>query len=196
GGVSVRDLNNDGFKDIVFGNSSANSYIYWGSASGYSNSQRSLIPSSWVYGASVEDLNKDGYLDIVLTSYNHASQVNSYIYWGSPSGYSASNRTLLPTKGTAGVGICDLNKDGWLDIAFSNSESSTSTVYWGGPLGYLIQNKTEFLVTESTGVTVVMQHYNAFVRKELPMEKISLILGLGGARSTGEFLHDANASIT
>ena len=183
GGVSVRDLNNDGFKDIVFGNSdsSANSYIYWGSASGYSNSQRSLIPSSYVYGASVEDLNKDGYLDIVLTSYSGASKVNSYIYWGSPSGYSASNRTLLPTKGTAGVGICDLNKDGWLDIVFSNSESSTSTVYWGGPLGYSIQNKTEFLVTESTGVTVVMQHYNAFVRKELPMEKISLILGLGGA---------------
>ena len=155
-GVSVADLNRDGLLDLVFSNSfdspkktsQVNSYIYWGkSGKMFSTKDRTELPSQGAWGNTVADIDGDGHLDIIFSNYylwtvpTSSYQVNSYIYWGSSAGYSASRRHLLPTKGAVGVSAADLNKDGNLDIVFSNfidgpnSYDLNSYIYWGTPGG-------------------------------------------------------------
>lgn len=147
-GNAVADLNNDGYLDIVFSSyntsGSSNSSIYWGSCQGYSEANKSLLPTLGSHGVYVADLNDDNRLDIIFSNYGSGSyhEVNSYIYWGSSTGFSTSNRTELPTQGGISCSVADLNEDGYLDIVFSNRQTSSfnlnihSYIYWGGSTGY------------------------------------------------------------
>ncbi len=146
---AVADLNGDGHLDIVFSNWSGQSYIYWGSSSGYVASNRTGLPTSAAAGVSVADLNGDKYLDIVFSNFRGSAgnKTSSYIYWGSASGFSASNRAGLPTVGAAGVSVADLNGDKLLDIVFSNhadgkNKKVSSYIYWGATSGFSASNRT------------------------------------------------------
>jgi len=134
------DFNADGYLDLVFGNYRNNgstllsstfaisSYVYWGSAAGFTTTHRLDIPTIGAYGISSADLDRDGYLDLVIgnrrtgESGSAAStyQIDSYIYWGSALGFSTSDRGELPTHGTYDNSIADLNDDGYPEIIFSN----------------------------------------------------------------------------
>lgn len=92
------DLNGDGYDDIVF--SGTSSYIYWGDPSN-SYSTRTELATHGAMGNSISDLNGDGYLDIIFANhdddfYYPNYNINSYIYWGDPSG-SYSSKTELAT---------------------------------------------------------------------------------------------------
>jgi hypothetical protein len=151
--VSIADLNKDGFLDLVFTSysSTVGSYIYWGSATGFSSTNRSELPTQIAYQSTVADLNADGWLDLVFTNHYQGgppltNKINSYIYWGSPSGYSTSSRGELPTVGAIGVSAADLNGDGRLDLVFSNFTDGSafaidSYVYWGGAGGFSAANR-------------------------------------------------------
>ncbi len=112
--VTVQDLDADGQPDILFVNSfdadaevSVDSYIYWGSQQGYSQDRRSGLPSVGASEAQAADLDGDGFLDIVIANFYQLSgddsQLRSYLYWGSASGFSESARTELPTAGAGAV---------------------------------------------------------------------------------------------
>ncbi|MFH1834412.1 MAG: VCBS repeat-containing protein [bacterium] len=116
--TAVADLDDDGYLDVVVANYCDNSsyevdsYIYWGSAQGFSDQDRTGLPTSGADGATIADLDQDGILDIVLANGRTTNTwvVDSMIYWGSLSGYSTANRTLLPTMGgrraaVAGPGV-------------------------------------------------------------------------------------------
>ena len=45
------------------------------------------------------DINGDGYLDIIAPGYDNAYVTRSFVYWGSPSGYSSSDRDELGSEG-------------------------------------------------------------------------------------------------
>ncbi|MBN1657089.1 MAG: VCBS repeat-containing protein [Anaerolineae bacterium] len=172
-GTSVADLDDDGYLDIVFSNRhtavdhnyvyNIDSYVYWGSASGYSAADRTSLPTLGAYGNSVADLNNDGYLDIVFANHQsaeHTHTVDSYIYWGSASGYSTASRNSLPTLGAAGVVVGDLNQDGYPDITFSNRRNGAdhdqdSYVYWGSDGGYSTANRTGLPTHGALGVVAV-----------------------------------------
>ncbi|MCB9759811.1 MAG: VCBS repeat-containing protein [Alphaproteobacteria bacterium] len=146
----VHDFDNDGYLDILFvnyydGNYSADSYIYYGSASGFSSSNRDEIAGVGAIDACVEDLDSDGYLDIVLANYYNGSNyaTDPYIYWGSSAGFSASNRTTLSgQRGARECVIQDLDSDGYPDIVFASyrystgTESTTSYIFWGSSAGW------------------------------------------------------------
>ena len=155
GSSEIADLNGDGYLDIVFGNMNngstynVNSYIYWGSAYGFSIVNKTELPAHGPFGCSVADLNNDGHLDIVFSNYFNDSSYapDSYIYWGSTGGFSPANRTDLPTIGAMGNTIEDLNRDGYLDIVFSNEWDGASFIhdsyiYWGSPGGFSVANRT------------------------------------------------------
>jgi hypothetical protein len=57
----------------------------------------------------VADLNGDGHLDVVFASVSDGAtvQVNSYVYWGSATGFSAANRAELPTLGASQLMAAD-----------------------------------------------------------------------------------------
>jgi len=171
------DLNNDGFLDIVFSNwhntsHNINSYIYWGSASGFSSGNKMELPTHGAVGNSVADLNGDGFLDIVFSNaYDGAScNINSYIYWGSASGFSSGNKMELPTHYAVGNSVADLNSDGFLDIVFSNSHDGTpynnnlnSVVYWGSASGFSSGNKTELPIIGARGNSVADLNGDGFL---------------------------------
>jgi len=70
----IADLNNDGYLDIVSGNMMHNfrqdmpAYIYWGSAQGFKESDRTVLPAYIASGVAVGDLNEDGLPDVVLAN--------------------------------------------------------------------------------------------------------------------------------
>ncbi len=163
--VEVADLNGDSYLDVIvanlwdknpspgkprsFGGSpEADTFIYWGSAAGYSMERRQVLPSVGNEDVAVADLNRDGRLDLVLTSYHAGSTRNhpSYIYWNSPKGFDAKQVSLLPTHSASGAMIADFDRDGWKDILFTchsyeGNHRNDSFLYWGSAQGYAAERK-------------------------------------------------------
>ena len=145
GGVIARDLDLDGHIDLFFlsnydGDSSTDSPIYWGSASGFSSSDTMLLPGYQPARFAVADVNQDGYPDIALANYSDGSSNNiySYIYLGGATGYSSSRRYSVPTNGAIGVDLFDVDRDGYGDAVFTGYHNGSTydtngyVYYWTG----------------------------------------------------------------
>lgn len=153
--VKIADLNGNGYPDIIWGGHSPTPgipvdsfvYIYWGGADGYSESRRTMLPSYAVNSMSVADFNNDGLPDIFVASYQNERErdIYSYIYWNSPSGFSANNRTCLATHAVSGSVAADFNDDGFIDLAVGNHKVngdhvSYSTVWYNSKDGFDAKN--------------------------------------------------------
>lgn len=119
-GNTVADVDADGTLDIVFNNTTASywtSNIFWGSS--YSTN-RSLV-NSYGVSSSVADIDKDGKMDIAIADYRGSN--SSYVYWGAGSRTFSSATAMAtgPDYGAYGSAIADLNKDGKLDLVFTNT---------------------------------------------------------------------------
>jgi hypothetical protein len=144
--VKVADLNGDGLLDIIYANKSGGaSYIYWAKPGngGYSPFGRTMLPTVHASRCAIADLNRDGRLDLVFSNENDAlkNEVNSVIYWNTPTGFAPFQKTELPTLGAMSVTANDLNHDDWPDIIFANARDGTAGqpvdthLYWGNSNG-------------------------------------------------------------
>ena len=107
--ITAADVDGDGYDDLVQGSlrSSASafevdSYVYNGSSSGVANTGRTDLATAGTYTHTVGDLDGDGYLELIFANYMDDTgdrQLDSRIYWGSASGYAATNATDLPVDG-------------------------------------------------------------------------------------------------
>ncbi len=169
--VQVADINGDARPDLVFMNNISgrtrgdiNSYIYWGDAKGdFSPLHRSELPGHGNYKACAADLNDDGYVDLVFGNgwddYPMGAGTAS-IYWGGPEGFRADHRQDLPVGAANGCSVADLNRDGYLDIVFSNGFTKEDklhvprhdlgiqggVIYWGSASGYSAKNRMQLSV--------------------------------------------------
>lgn len=161
-GIETADLNSDGFPDVVLCNfgapgseAAAPSYIYWGTAAGFSEKRRTELPTMLAHDASIADINGDGYLDIVFSNYRsrQSRMAPAFIYWGGSNGFDGRHRSLLPARGAAGLQVADLNRDGILDFVFANHVSdqgdhrTNSMILWGSPGRYQGAGKVTWLPT-------------------------------------------------
>jgi uncharacterized repeat protein (TIGR01451 family) len=176
------DLNGDGISELLFANWWNGSthvfnggWIYWGQGSptspSWSAGQRADLPTLGAVGSAVADLNGDGRPEVIFSNhYNDSTHnVNSYIYWGQAGGtygvqYSAGARTDLPTSGTHGLAVADLNGDGRPEVIFSNQYNDSthnvnSYIYWGQAGGmygvqYSASARTDLPTSGAVGVAV------------------------------------------
>ena len=169
--VATADLNGDGYPELIVVNNfngtrtDLNSYIYWGSAQGYSAVRRTELPTQGGVAVAVADLNGDGSPDLVFANSGLTYHVSvdafrkSFIYWGAHGKYSPERRSELPTVNCRDVKIADLNGDGHLDIVFANEGNNDSEagamIYWGSAGGdYSPQRSTRLPGERSSSVAV------------------------------------------
>ncbi len=161
--ATVADLDRDGFKDVVlcvYEGSSRQPIAYFGPNRVYRIDWLDYLPagSYGPHGTSVADLNGDGWLDIVYSGYNNISQ--SYIYFGSDSGFSNSSRTIV-TAGPCygGSASCDFNADGRLDLIYFRGNGNFSgywkpIVFWNtGSAPYFADGQTQLVGPEAVALS-------------------------------------------
>ena len=146
----IGDFNRDGWPDIAIANASDGqasrvpSYVYWGSSTGFSPTSRTELPTLGANGVASADLNGDGFPDLVFANATdgETSDVPSYIYWGSATGYAPYLRSDLQSFGAVSVNVADLNGDGRPEVVLVNQYSGkfggrvNSHIYWGNPHHY------------------------------------------------------------
>ncbi|GAI85994.1 unnamed protein product, partial [marine sediment metagenome] len=133
-GISVADLNSNGFLDLIFTHwYDVRSYVYWGDSTGYSASNMQILNPGYCYGGSaVADINTDSYLDIIYHRGGYGFHEQE-IYWGSETGFSDNDTSWYGISIEASGGlVADLNFDGDLDV-FCNTitPGSFSYIFWG-----------------------------------------------------------------
>lgn len=154
------DLNCDGRPDLVFPQTSddsgylIDSSVYLGTGVGYIVSSRLALPTVGAMGAVARDLDGDGYQDLAFANVSDGElrAVDSYVYWGGAEGFSEERRSGLPTVGASHVAAHDVDRDGFVDLVFSNrwngsgvdaeSYHNDSYIYWGGQDGFDSERRT------------------------------------------------------
>ncbi len=110
--VVAEDLDLDGWDDLFFAQYysgstySFSSYLWWGSAGGYTSSDLDTLSTDGAFRAQAADVDEDGWPDLIVNCYYTGTySVDSFVYYGSSSGYSATNRDDLPVDGPWGDAV-------------------------------------------------------------------------------------------
>lgn len=156
-GVSLADLDRDGFLDVVLFNSKPSeqgAFIYWGGQHGYVTTERAQLPGPVSGVPTIADLNNDSHLDLVLASGDPNS--GAFIYWGDGTrAYMPQRRAELPeSKGTSNSEVADLDRDGHLDLILTRRGKDASVIYHGNGRGEFPAPASQLKPAETQGVTV------------------------------------------
>lgn len=135
-GVTVADINRDGWLDVIapcyshLGSRATMSRIYLGGPNGLSEKNILELPTNGGTGSQVADYNHDGYPDLLLTCHRAEGDpdkvgalsdhiTDSYLYWGGSDGFRADRKLLIPTRGAhydCGVDIGNIyDRKNWFD---------------------------------------------------------------------------------
>ena len=141
------DVNGDGYADFVVSEpapAAGHTYVYLGTASGFSTTPMVLSQSGNTTGAG--DVNGDGYADIVIADPNGKSENGVvYVFFGSANGPSSMPTVFegYPTPtfgdgfGTSLVRGGDVDHDGYGDILIGspmfNLSAGRATILFGSP---------------------------------------------------------------
>ena len=168
-GVSLADLNQDSFKEIIISNYKEHrsfdvpSIILWNENGTFSDLRRTSLFTQGAVGNLIADFNQDGHKDVMFmntVSRSRGGVVPTYIYWGNREGqYSPSQRLALPSVDPYEWAAADLNDDGWVDFVVSNFGETVrrrqeSFIYWGHSKGFSVDNRSALMGVGSMGVSI------------------------------------------
>ena len=132
------DFNRDGWFDLVF----CNSQDHWEKPPAYvfrdplKDRAPQTLPSDGAMAGTVADLNADGLDDLVLGMWGNGvrTDLNAFIYFGSPEGYSERRHLQLPVPLCRSVAAGDFNGDHKCDLAFLRAQGLR--VFYQSELGF------------------------------------------------------------
>src|SRR5581483_11641568 len=145
--------------DVFFANSiqgrpigDIDTYVYLGGADGsFSESRMQRLPTIGGYESCISDFNDDGYTDVLLVGSHEGDlggAAGSWIFWGDQKGVSASRKSEIATRGAIGCAAGDVNRDGYLDLLFSNMDDDTAGLFYGGADGFRRERELRLKVSE------------------------------------------------
>ena len=118
-------------------------HVYWNGPDRLRDDNKTLLPGNAINSIAVTDFDNDGRLDLFVASYHDGQQrdIDSYIYWQRETGFSAADRTRMPTHSASGCIAADFDGDGWIDLAIGYhrveaEHKAHSAVWWNGPEGF------------------------------------------------------------
>lgn len=161
-GVSVADLDRDGYLDVIFSTRDQDPtlgiLIYWGAPGGFVTTDRTGLRNYGSGAPTIADLNNDGHLDLV--AHSNSADHTALIYWGDGSRrYTPARSSPIPDSfGASNSEAADLNRDGALDLILTRSvwqedRRARSFVYYGNAGGdFTVDRRQEF---ETVGTQVV-----------------------------------------
>ena len=117
--------------------------VYYGGPNGYDPENKIDLPGWGAVAAVSCDIDDDGYADLILANSAHNSpslDPGSYVYLNGPEGFLGRPSVILPTSMAHGVGCADLNRDGYLDLVFSDAEHAEIRILFGSDAGYEAEN--------------------------------------------------------
>jgi len=173
-GNAIADFDGDGNLDILITSMMGNSrgdydpcYLYFGNDKGlYSIENRIELPGREAYEQAFADVDDDGKVDILLINRGEITRLANelWIYWNQNDTFDPWRMTGLPDYGGIGVEVADLDRNGYLDIIVSNSDSKRkspdgkpipgSFIYWGESGGWAVTERTELSIVETRAVAV------------------------------------------
>ena len=177
-GVAVGDLNGDGLPEVILSNRGdergetwgyrlhLESYIYWGSADGYSPTRRTSIPSISAADVASADFNGDGSLDLAVVNLNREEQ-SAFIYYNDGTGgFELEKRQHLTRdhlrleessgghfgsyQGMQTLLATDLNDDHFSDLVIGGTHKSV--VYYGTRTGLDVEKVFELPAENCKGI--------------------------------------------
>ena len=113
--------------------------VYFGGQDGFHPENKLNLPGWGAVEAVSCDINDDGYPDLILANSAHNSpslDPGSYVYLNGPDGFPGEPSIILPTRMAHGVGCADLNRDGYLDLIFSDAEHAELRLLFGSNTGF------------------------------------------------------------
>lgn len=178
---------------IVFANSTRgritgdiDTYVYLGGASGEFSPSRVLkLPTIGGYESCTADFNDDGFADLLLVGSHEGdlgSSIGSWIYWGDRTGPSAARRSDVPTRGAIGCATGDLNRDGYIDLVFSNMEDGTAQILWGSAQGYSKAREQNLPAPDPRFPSVADLNKDGYLDILVPSLKQGLLIFWGSAQ--------------
>ena len=142
--AAAADLDGDGWPDVVFANTAtgeersrfllgdeedrggasaeALSYIYWGSAKGFSPDRRTTLPTRQVSGVEIQDLDGSGRADLVFLDRR------GVVVYRNLGGRRFEAVVVPQTAGASRMCIGDLNRDGRADLVLTGK---SVRIFWG-----------------------------------------------------------------
>lgn len=131
-GVAAGDLNGDGYPELVFANQGTEagaediqqlkdtgSYIYWGSATGFELSKRTLVATHGARDVAIADINGDGKAD--LSFINNSPQGKDVQLFTDSAGYSNTKGVIIPLHDPTSICASDLDGDGYADLVITSA---------------------------------------------------------------------------
>jgi hypothetical protein len=134
--IHYRDIDEDGNLDLLISNNRSGSVTASGPAYyAYHYDNLAFVDSLFSHNGSgnlIVDYDNDGNLDIILSAYDSANVTNLYsrIYYGP--GFSPAQADSFATNQAMAVSAADIDKDGKLDLVFSNYAGGNAAIYYQG----------------------------------------------------------------